>query len=179
MRSNYLYILFTLCSMFTNAQVRPFLIDPGSNAGSIGSTIQYKLIRDEEKEIRNELNKLITEYSQRSIYIVTTQTLIDDVNSEVTSSLNRYTTLNQRNESLSTVFSYSTKKDNRKKLKIVLTMISNIRDELKKQDGFTVVYGEKLNLYQNSLQSLSDIHRIMDVVEEEIDKKNLIRQLLN
>ena len=106
--------------MFTNAQVRPFLIDPGSNAGSIGSTIQYKLIRDEEKEIRNELNKLITEYSQRSIYIVTTQTLIDDVNSEVTSSLNRYTTLNQRDESLSTVFSYSTKKDNRKKLKIKL-----------------------------------------------------------
>ena len=58
-------------------------------------------------------------------------------------------------------------------------MISNIRDELKKQDGFTVVYGEKLNLYQNSLQSLADTHRIMDVVEEEIDKKNLIRQLLN
>ena len=175
----YITTALLLNILLSNAQVRPFLVDLPSNTGSGLITLEYNDIIAVEKDIQKELDRFLTEYGQRAIYIVSSQSLVDNVKTEVQEALNRYTSLNKRNESLSSIFSYSTKKDNQKKMNAILNMLQNVNNEMRGQSGLDIVYGEKLNLYQNVTYSLLDIHRLMDTVEDAIEKTSLANRILN
>ncbi|GAA4277187.1 hypothetical protein GCM10022259_19110 [Aquimarina mytili] len=53
-------------------------------------------------------------------------------------------------------------------------MLDNLERELNKQNSIGVIHGEKLNLYQNAMKSLSKIHRLMDIIEDNVAQSKLL-----
>jgi len=187
MKSISFVILTIFCTVGIQAQVRPFLTDIPSSGGSTSNLLKYGDLKRREDEIQDELEKFKRDYLQRLIYLETaTSSFVTDyidlkskINTEIQNTLVHHTRVNTENEKLSSVFAYSEKKDNRKKLAVILKMINTMQKELSNQVSFNVVYGEKLNLYQNTNHSLTEISRLLDAIENNIERSKLINKILN
>ncbi len=152
----------------------PFVTDPGSLAGSGGAAILYSSIRRNDRRLVTEINNFNKKYAQRTAYLVGSGAVISaKLNNELNETRQRYNHLVSRNNSL-VFFSYSKKRNNKKILATINQMITNIDKELKTQVSINVLYGEKLNLYQNTMDSFSDIHQLMDLVEDRVEQSALL-----
>ncbi len=177
--SYYILLLLLLLPVLNHAQMRPVLVDPGSNLGSAFSTLQYGTIEIRERELKTEIRKFMMDYNQRLVYLASSILLVDSINDQVNNVMGRYYDLQDQNNRLSTLFSYSKKKDNRKHLGIIYKMLTHIQNELNTQSNINVVYGEKLNLYQDVNHALINIERMLDVVEDNIETSKLTYRLLH
>ncbi len=169
-----IFLIFLLQKITAFSQV-----DVGSNGGSTAITIQYgsRLALD-KFFLQNIVSRLSLRYAKRLPYIETSRLIVVKIQQEIIDTRNRYTALKNDNNRL-TFFSYSKKKTNTKTLDIINGMLSNLESELSKQKSFNVLYGEKLNLYQNTMESLFQIHRLMDAVEDAVGQSRLLKTLIN
>ncbi|GAA0716343.1 hypothetical protein GCM10009430_11960 [Aquimarina litoralis] len=174
----WLTILFILCSVVLNAQSFPFLTDPGSLTGSGVSTGLYSGSTTAERNTLRRVSGFNVDYGKRLTYLVTSAVISNKIRDEISVSFNRYYDLKRRNESLS-FFNYSKRKENQKMLKFIEKMLNNTQKALLAQSSINVIYGEKLNLFQNTMKSLTEIHRSMDIVEDNIDRSKLLHNFFN
>tara|TARA_R110002049_G_scaffold244930_3_gene418774 strand:- start:10 stop:507 length:498 start_codon:yes stop_codon:yes gene_type:complete len=161
------------------SQSFPFLTDPGSLGGSTAAIAAYSLIEKSEMDLTIQINGFNTDYSKRLIYLNSlAYVLTQKINNEINAATNRYNTLVSQNNSMS-ILNYSRKKKNTKVLNIIKQMLTNIDRELSKQQIANVQNGEKLNLYQNTMASLFEIHELMDTVEDQVSQSLLLDTITN
>ncbi|WP_405208496.1 hypothetical protein [Aquimarina sp. LLG6339-5] len=171
-------IICFLCSVAMTAQSFPFLTDKPS---LLGSGISSGLYSSSATAERNNLRRMAAfeiDYAKRLVYLATSSVISNKIRNEITLSFNRYSDLKQRNESLS-LLNYSKKKENQKILGVIEDMLVNAQKALISQSSINVIYGEKLNLFQNTMSSLTEIHRTMDVVEDNIEQSKLYYLFFN
>lgn len=153
----------------------PVISDVPSNIGSATATGLYFSMPFVDNRLRSAVNRFNAEYGKRTIYLTTSALIMGKINEEMGEAYLRYNTLQSRNNSL-TFFVYSTKKNNKKMLETIGKMLTNLQLELLKQRPI-VLLGEKVNLYINTTESLFEIHRLMDMVEDNINNTTLFRRL--
>lgn len=171
-------IVFMICmlhgiTMFSQAHF-PAVTDYGSLIGSGGNTALYIAIRNNDRKLVKEIDNFNKKYRQRTVYLIGSSAFITaKLNNELVKTKERYEYLVKRNKSM-VFFSYSKKKNNTKTLKTIDQMLDNMEKELRSKISINVLYGEKLNLYQNAMESFSNIHRLMDVVEDRVEQSMLL-----
>ncbi|OEK07359.1 hypothetical protein A8C32_18150 [Flavivirga aquatica] len=179
MKVKLFYIAFFLfCSVKSIAQQFPVLVDPGSMTGSVLSWSLYSMLSTEDKNNRKKIIAFKKDLAKRHLYLVEGAIVVNKINREISNCKERYRQLEHRNKSLS-FLSYSKKKINNKMLNLVNVMLENINKGLKNQRALEVLYGEKLNLLQNTMKSLTEIYRVLDVVEDNIEKTKLYNRIFN
>lgn len=168
-----LLLIFTVKSQEIIAQLPA--VDPLSGAGSIALTVEYALLEGKEREVTAAVSDFTTNYSKRIWHKFDPKlTVGDDFRSKIVNELEdafgRILLLNKRNEDMVGMFSEARKENNREKLNVVKANLINTREKFKKKLKSFGVYGEKMNLYQNFMMSLHEVHRSMDEIESKIDK---------
>lgn len=178
-----LLILFTSVNFFSQpTSLFPLgpISDIPSGVGSIGITIQYSLIKNNEKTSEEKTKKFIKQYQERLKYL-TGATWLLTINSIINNLVDRSHTIRSDNENLSLLF-YSKKKENRVFLTSVDSQIMNISSHFLTGEISTLL-GEKMNLYDNLKTSLIVINRQLDLIESNIKKstlkKKIIQQFVN
>lgn len=173
------FIGLLFCTAILSAQQFPFLTDPGSLAGSGASAGLYVGLNNKDKDNMRKMNAFQKDYVKRQVYFIGSAAVITNkINADIVTAFDRYNRLRSRNKSL-TLFSHSKKKNNTKLLDLIRDMLTNMQKEMLTQKSNHVIYGEKLNLLQNTMQSLSEIHRMMDTVEDNIEKTKLYYRFFN
>ena len=180
MKTKILSCILTLIGVSVlNAQQFPFLTDPGSLAGSGAALALYKRLDDEDKKNRDKMKAFGVDYIKRQVYFMGFSLAVGErITNEIEASVTRYNSLKNRNSSLS-LLNYSKKKENTKMLALIETMLNNIQREARNQKGVFVIYGEKMNLLQNMMESLEEINRVLDVVEDNIEQTKLYNRIFN
>lgn len=169
-----IFLIFLLQKITAFSQV-----DAGSNSLSVAITAQYgSLFALDKFALEKIVSRLSLSYAERLPYLESSRLIVIKIKQEIIDTRSRYTALKNDNNRL-TFFSYSKKKTNTKTLDIINSMLSNIENELNKQESIHVLYGEKLNLYQNTMESFFQIHRLMDTVEDAIGQSKLLNILIN
>ncbi|MBL0683431.1 hypothetical protein [Aquimarina mytili] len=148
-------------------------IDPGSLSGSSAATFQYMILGNADRNLTRQVNRFTIQYSKRIPYLMLSSSLTKKINTQIDTAIRRYNFLVSRNNSL-VFFRYSRKRNNAKALTIIKKMLDNLERELNKQNSIGVIHGEKLNLYQNAMKSLSKIHRLMDIIEDNVAQSKLL-----
>lgn len=183
-------ILLLLCAAQSSAQVFPFVTDYGSLSGSSAAAGNYTGLGFQSNnpfssrggDLKDRIRSFRRVFDERSEYFAIALPLSISVDrkikNQILQSYSRYNNLQDRNESLS-LFSYSKKKNNKKLLELVSTMLYNLNKEIQNQSTSLVVLGEKLNVYQDVMMSLQDIDRMMDNIEDNIEKSNFYYRAFN
>jgi hypothetical protein len=176
-------LIYGLClvigTTLLQAQQFPFLSDPGSMTGSGAALALYKQLDEEDKKNKDKMEDFRKDYVKRQIYFMGTAFPVKNaIAGELDESFSRYDALKIRNNKLS-FLSYSKKKDNTKMLNLVDKMLRNLQNEVRNQKTVFVIYGEKINLLQNVMTALIDVHRILDVVEDNLEQTKLYNRIFN
>ncbi len=157
----------------------PFLTDPGSFSGSGVAIGFYEALDASDKNNRTRMIEFEKDYVKRQLYFMGASLAVGTrINSEMAAAFSRYDSLKTRNSSL-TQFSYSKKKDNTKMLNMIEIMLNSMQREMLTHKNVFVIYGEKINLLQNMMKSLIEIQRVMDIVEDNLEKTKLYNRIFN
>lgn len=167
-------LCFTLCIvLFQGSTVFaqglfPKIPDNGSNTGS--SSIMAVLIAAPkvQKSLRKAVDAYDDDYLSRGKYLVASSIINGKINGRIDDAIERYNALKKSNESLN-FFVYSKKRTNKALLETAQEMLDNMEDELDQQSTIALL-GEKLNLHVDTTESLDEIHRALDEIEDNIDK---------
>ncbi len=176
-----LVVMLNTTTMFS--QEYPFLTDfllVGSILGSAVATVEYYELKEADRKLIKDINSFNAKYSKRAIYLVGASIILaGEINREIDDAQRRYHLLKGKNSSLP-FFIYSKKRHNTQTLELINEMLDNLQNELKKQNPRGVaLYGEKINLHQNTMESLSNIHRLMDSVEDKIEQSKVLHAFIN
>jgi len=90
----------------------------------------------------------------------------------------RLSELEEENMNLS-AFVYSKKDENTKLLLVVREEFDILNSEIKDRSHLVVVLGEKINLYQNMMRTITRLNRQLDVVEGNIGGSNAKEKLVD
>lgn len=155
------------------------LTDHPSRIGSFGAFILYKQLENEDKKNRDKIEAFRFDYIKRQAYFLgLSKAITNRISNEINASFVRYNQLETRNSSLS-ILSYSRKKENTKMLSFIEKMLTTMQREANTQQSVLVIYGERMNLLQNMMESLIEIHRVLDVVEDNIEQTTLYNRIFN
>lgn len=152
----------------------PFITDLGSLNGSGVSLALYGQLEERHRDLGMEVQGFGRDYLKRMAYLNGSSSLLAfEINKGLESAITRYGELSQRNSTLSFI-NFSKRKKNKKLLALVHKLLMNLAVELRKQRSANVLNGEKLNLFLNTMESLEEIHRMMDVVEDQVRQSVLL-----
>ncbi len=152
-------------------------VNPGSSAGSVAidaPLIPLALIV--EPRLFREVQDFRQLYEHRAEYYATT--LVDNgkIRNEINDLRNRINLLIVDNESLAFFYPFK-KRDNRVKLNALLTGTNRLYTQL----GSLLpdsIYGERINLNQQTEITLEEMHRKVDEIESDISKSRILSVLL-
>ncbi len=157
----------------------PFVFtDPGSFTGSGTHAATYEFaLKNSEKDTKKEIKEYNEQYNRRMKYYLLTlgNGIVTKIDNKIKKVLNRLDILEEKNKKLS-FLNYSRKKKSRNELRSLKTMLNNIRNNYQNKH-IGSIYGEKLNLYENLMKSLTKINRMLDEVERDIDKSFYFNRL--
>lgn len=176
-RRTFYLCLFVFQGVMAFSQPFPFLTDYPSLGGSVANLGSYSIMAPEQKKLTTAVNRFSTDFAKRTVYLTTSFMLASEISMEVNKVITRYNTLKNRNDKLS-LFSYSTKKENKKMLETIQKILRNLKSQVDKQSYVNVLLGEKINLYTNTMKALSEIQLLMDVVEDGIDNTTFYRRYI-
>lgn len=159
-------ILFQGSTVFAQG-IFPKIPDNGSNTGSSSSTATLFTAPSVQDGLRKAADEHGDDYVNRMNYLIASSVVNGRINGRIDDAIERYNALKKINESLN-FFAYSKKRINKELLENVEKFLDNMEDELDKQDIIALL-GEKLNLYGDTAESLYEIHRTMDEIEDNIE----------
>ncbi len=173
-------IIVTICliqGLTMYSQEYPFLTDPGSMGGSVAAYYLYKSQLSTEKDLTTEVNNYRNKYIERLTYltgpaIAAALYVNDKLDEELSNARTRYNTLTNRNSTMA-FFNYTKKKRNVKNLATAKQMIDNLQSEIDNANSLVLLYGDRLNLYQNAMESIFTIHEVLDMVEDDVEQSVL------
>ncbi|MCK8521183.1 hypothetical protein M0D21_06375 [Aquimarina sp. D1M17] len=171
-------VMCLLKGLTVSAQEYPFLTDPGSLGGSVGAYYLYRSLLSNEKNLTSEINRYRNKYYERLAYLTGPAAagalyVNDKLDEEISNARKRYNTLTNRNSTMA-FFNYTKKKRNTKNLATAKQMIDNLQGELNNNSSLIILYGDRLNLYQNAMESIFNIHRLLDMIEDSVEQSALI-----
>ncbi|MEM9001367.1 MAG: hypothetical protein AAGB24_13975 [Bacteroidota bacterium] len=175
MKSRFLYILWII-SVPVVAQVPGTNYNSASKSTAMGADMVV-LTQVIEPEIRRSINGFNKYYDNRLLYYA--ETLIDagSVLNEIDNVRQRIFLLNVENSSLSFFYPFK-KQDNKRKIDAILYAVNGLRSRLLGLPwSVNTIYGERMNLNQDTEIALESLERQLDAIESDIDKSKLIRQL--
>ncbi|WP_378188151.1 hypothetical protein ACE939_06865 [Aquimarina sp. W85] len=179
MKENFILIIAVLYTAIGYSQLFPILTDAPISAESIVSATFYTDIANEGKKIGGALVTFESQFGQRLLYL---NRLTNQITSAIIEDWNRldlkHKNLKNQNEKLA-FFSFSRKKVNTKLLVTIDKMLTNIKLEIDKQSFTDVLHGEQMNLYQDMMESLSSVDRLLDEVASGISRSNFLDTLTN
>ncbi len=135
-----------------------------------------------EKEYAAKIEEFSEEYRKRGFYYA--PTLLDGGNpvfDALDELILRIDDLQVKNNGLG-LYAHYLKRDNTKRLNDIERMALNMDQELDSLDDLIEgqsIYGERLNLNQNTRVSVEILHRRLDQIESEIDKSTLLNLLFS
>lgn len=153
-------------------------VDFGSNLGSQAITVEYGTAAFlVEPKLRKKIPGFTKEYAKRLMYFLGSIDLANRIMGRINDVGIRYNEIApDYGEMMS--FRYSKTKKNHKRMELVITMLDDVYAELDKQKRVNVLHGDKLNLYLNTMESLSKIYRLLDIIEEDINQARLINRFM-
>ena len=174
-----LIIILVGWSSMATAQV------PGMNFGAEGASLAMEpelitwAVAFEPKMV-DAMKRYSAAYIKRNVYY--TQTFIDqgDVAKDAVRALQtRSADLRLRNDALGPFYPY-TKRDNRMLLNVIDDLLQNVMDQFANLDIDRIaIYGERINLNQNTRMSMEKLSRELDKIESKSDRSTTINLLRN
>ncbi len=170
-----------LCSTTTLAQIvsapnapvtdLPLTILSGMATGAYGAQVIV------EHQLADAVNSYEKIYNKRAQYYVGATLIIEKINDALDDSSKKLLTLKMDNKDLHETAYYSKRKENNKLLAEVEENLDILIKELNRQEK-QVIYGEKLNLLQNTMRTLTRINRKLDVVEKNIQESEHAEEII-
>lgn len=150
--------------------------DLGSYTGSLTANGNYIGLNVNEGVLGTSVRNYVSVYNERTKYYAGIL-IVHKINNEIEKVEDRYKELSEENEELHMFLHYSKRKENEKKMEEISQQILTLKDELKDQYNM-VILGEKVNLYQNVMRTLTPIRRKLDTLEGNINRSNLLKELI-
>lgn len=150
--------------------------DLGLSAQSGKASYRYLSLIPTQHCLTRMVNAYGSAYSKRMIYY-SGVLIMNQINGELDQSKNRLQRLVLGNDKLDEIKYYSKRKENEKLLAAVEEKLYILEQELDKQDKL-VIYGEKLNLLQNTMLTLTRVNRKLDLIEKNIKESEYIKKII-
>ncbi|MBL3658409.1 hypothetical protein [Fulvivirga sediminis] len=174
---------FILLTMPALAQPANLIYLPVTDMGlmpqRIAAAALYGSISVAENSLKSSVRSYAKTYNKRALYYAGA-IVITKINGSINKSEERLKELIKSNAELDEKKFYSKRIPNNKLLKGLEESLYILKQEMLKQHKL-VIYGEKLNLLQNTMRTLTEINRRLDIVENNIsdsaDKKHIIKEL--
>ncbi|SIT15647.1 hypothetical protein SAMN05421766_1166 [Zobellia uliginosa] len=140
------------------------------------ASAEYGIMKFEENQLTDAVSSYASTYNKRATYY-SGILIISMINNNINKSRNRYLKLKLDNSKLDEIKYYSKRPENDKLLAEINENLDILEKELESQHKM-VIYGEKLNLLQNSMLTLTRINRKLDFVRKNIHKSEQAKKVI-
>jgi hypothetical protein len=156
------------------------------DSGGIAGVLKYigadlgldmNIFNNPEGNLKKSITNFGKEYTKRKDYYITTDAdnlTWHTIKQAIEEVIDRATIILSENETLTFFYPFK-KKDNRKKINYILTLLDTMMNKIDLSQG---VWGERINLQQNTLISLESLERRLDIIESDIEKSTILSKVL-
>ncbi|UOB16667.1 hypothetical protein [Abyssalbus ytuae] len=158
--------------IYTPVTDMPLMTMSYTTAGLYGS------INAEENRLTNSVDSYATVYNKRAIYYTGASVVAYKIEQSILNSRKKLLELVVDNKNLDKIKYYSKRKKNTQLLEELEEKLDILEKELQGQHKIAVIYGEKLNLLQNTMRTLTQINRELDIVDKNIKESNHLKKII-